>query len=51
MDESYFKADEELISLAEKAGETLTDHHVFTGRVASGDKFISSQEQKKLYLE
>ena len=28
MDESFFKADEELIKLAEKAGETLTDHHV-----------------------
>ena len=46
MDESYFKADEELISLAEEAGETISDHHVYTGRVASGDKFISSQEQK-----
>ena len=46
MDESYFKADEELIDLAEKAGETLEGHNVYKGRVASGDKFISTQEQK-----
>ena len=46
MEESRFKADEELIALAEKAGEALENHKVFKGRVASGDQFIDSKEKK-----
>lgn len=46
MDESFFKADETLIELAKAAGEQCTDHKVYTGRIASGDQFISSSEQK-----
>ncbi len=46
MEESFFKADEELIQLVVKAGEGIQTHNIFKGRIASGDKFISSQEQK-----
>ena len=46
MEESFFKADEKLIELAKAAGEQCTDHEVYTGRIASGDQFISSTEQK-----
>jgi 5''-methylthioadenosine/S-adenosylhomocysteine nucleosidase len=47
MDESFFKADEKLIELAKIAGEQCTEHEVYTGRIASGDQFISSTEQKE----
>ena len=46
MEESFFRADDELIALSEKAGEALEGHSIYKGRIASGDKFISSQEQK-----
>jgi len=46
MDESFFKADEELIEAAVNAGEALENQKVFKGRVASGDQFISSVEKK-----
>lgn len=46
MKESYFKADPNLIELAKKAGEKCVGHNVYTGRIASGDQFISSAEQK-----
>lgn len=48
MDESYFKADEKLITLAKKASETLASNaNVFVGRIASGDQFISTPQGKQ----
>ncbi len=47
MEESYFKADEELIEKAVKASENCTNHKVYTGRIASGDQFIASPEAKQ----
>ena len=35
-----------LVDLALKAGESLEGHNVFTGPVASGDRFVSSTEEK-----
>ena len=47
MNESAFKADPVLVKLAWEAGSNLlTDHKVFIGRIASGDQFISTKEQK-----
>lgn len=54
MEVSDFVADEKLVSLASKAFEELSadkesgfeGHKLVTGRVASGDQFISSQVQK-----
>ncbi|MBU8878185.1 5'-methylthioadenosine/adenosylhomocysteine nucleosidase [Bacillus sp. FJAT-29790] len=47
MDTSTFTADENLIQLAEKSAEGLgEDIHVFKGRIASGDQFIASAEQR-----
>ncbi|MFV0315230.1 MAG: 5'-methylthioadenosine/adenosylhomocysteine nucleosidase [Anaerotignum sp.] len=47
MAESYFKADEELISLAKKAAEEIPhDYQIMTGRIASGDQFVSTKEGK-----
>ena len=40
LEESFFKADEELIALAEEVGEYLEGHNVYKGRIASGDQFI-----------
>lgn len=52
MDESFFKADETLIALAGEAFEKLnTENKLYVGRIASGDQFISGQEQKnKIWL-
>lgn len=48
MSESYFKADEAMIALAEKAAEECgLDCRILKGRVASGDQFVSSKEQKE----
>lgn len=47
MDTLSFPADASLIELAVKANEKANPEiHTFTGRVASGDQFISSQEAK-----
>lgn len=47
MEESYFKADENLVRMAVEAAKELSDEiHVFKGRIASGDQFISSAEGK-----
>ncbi|MGX2957912.1 5'-methylthioadenosine/adenosylhomocysteine nucleosidase [Peribacillus sp. JNUCC 23] len=47
MDTSIFTADEKLIQLAQSSVEGLSeDIHVFQGRIASGDQFIASAEQK-----
>lgn len=47
MDTLAFPADERLIRLAKEANEEVNpDIRTFTGRVVSGDQFISSQEVK-----
>ena len=47
MKESYFKGDKKLIKLAEEVcAEVNPEIHVFAGRVASGDQFVSSVEKK-----
>lgn len=49
---STFKADEKLIALAKTACEKVNpDVHVFTGRVVSGDQFISDREKKDWLLD
>ncbi|SDH85310.1 adenosylhomocysteine nucleosidase [Alteribacillus persepolensis] len=48
MDVLYFKADEELISLAEEGTTGLPDYvDVFTENVATGDQFIHSEEKSQ----
>lgn len=50
MDVSVFPADSELINLAEKiCKEEIKEIGIHTGRIVSGDQFISSQE-KKMWL-
>ena len=52
MDTLAFPADEELVQKAAKANEKANpDIRTFTGRVASGDQFISSGEAKKKIVE
>lgn len=52
MEEWVFKADSELIELAEKAGvEEEITHSIFKGRIVSGDVFISSVEKKNYLSE
>lgn len=52
MDCSTFKADENLIKIAETAcTEVLSGINVFTGRVLSGDQFISGREKKDWLVE
>ena len=47
-----FNADETLISLAKSSCEEVNpDIHVFTGRVISGDQFISNKEVKNKLIE
>ncbi|AMJ42214.1 5'-methylthioadenosine/adenosylhomocysteine nucleosidase [Anaerotignum propionicum] len=47
MAESYFKADEELIRLAQASAAEIADgYRVITGRIASGDQFICTKEGK-----
>lgn len=47
MAESYFKADEALVELAQEAAKTCgLDCRIITGRVASGDQFIATQEAR-----
>lgn len=50
MDTFDFKADKELVELATKACESLTDIKSYVGRIVSGDQFIASVE-KVQYLE
>lgn len=46
--ESYFKADEMMVRLAqEAAAETADEYQVLLGRVASGDQFIGTKEGKE----
>ena len=52
MDTLAFPADEELVQKAAKANEKANpDIRTFTGRVASGDQFISSGEAKQKIVE
>ena len=46
--ESYFKADEALVKIAqEAAAESEEEYKVILGRVASGDQFIGTKEGKE----
>lgn len=48
MEESAFKGDDNLINVAKSACEEVLDNvNVFTGRVVSGDQFISDKDKKK----
>lgn len=52
MAESYFRADRNLIHIAEKASECLSiNTNVFIKRIVSGDQFISDKEKKKELIE
>ena len=52
MDTLAFPADETLVKKAVQANEKANpDIHTFTGRIASGDQFISSQEVKERIVE
>ena len=52
MDTRTFPADPQLVELAVKANEKANPQiHTFTGRVASGDQFISSGEVKACIVE
>ena len=52
MDTFAFPADERLIRLAVEANEKANPQlHTFTGRVATGDQFITSQEVKDRLIE
>ena len=47
MAESYFKADEALVELAQEAAKTCgLDCRIITGRVASGDQFFATKEAR-----
>ena len=46
-DVTAFPADEKLINLALAAAETVNPGHARLGRIASGDQFICSKEQKE----
>lgn len=46
MEESYFKADKNLIESAKKCNLT-SKANIFVGRIASGDQFISTKEGKQ----
>ena len=47
MDVTAFPADEKMVQAACAAAESIHPGHVKIGRVASGDQFICSQEQKE----
>ena len=52
MENSVFKADEKLISIAESACEKVNPEiGVHIGRVVSGDQFISDKQKKKWLIE
>ena len=49
MDRSFFEADNRLVEIAKEAAKDLKGtFNVFTGRIASGDQFVSSMEVKDL---
>ena len=47
MDVTAFPADEKLMALAYAAAESVNPGHTKLGRVASGDQFVCSKEQKE----
>ena len=52
METSTFRADERLIAIAKKCcEESVSDINVFTGRVVSGDQFISDKEKKNWLVD
>lgn len=52
MDTLSFEADKNLISIAKKSCEKVNpDIKVFTGRIVSGDQFVSSREIKEKIVE
>ncbi|PTX64677.1 adenosylhomocysteine nucleosidase [Melghirimyces profundicolus] len=52
MDVRFFKADKELISLAQKGTKGLPDYvDVYTARIATGDQFIASEKKTKWIYE
>ncbi len=45
--ESFFKADEELVRIAENVGkEFIPNQNILVGRIATGDQFIADNESK-----
>jgi adenosylhomocysteine nucleosidase len=52
MEQSIFKADEQLLSLAkEVCSEVIPEVGVHTGRIVSGDQFISDTEKKEWLIQ
>ncbi len=52
LDKGYFKADKDLIALAEQAAKKLPEKvDVFKGLIATGDQFIASAEKKEWIYE
>lgn len=52
MNESVFKADSNLINLAKNACKNVcSDINSFTGRIVSGDQFISDKKKKKWLID
>lgn len=52
MEESDFKADEQLIQLAKECCEKVCpDIRAFTGRIVSGDQFVSAKDKKNQLAE
>ncbi|KGP74117.1 5'-methylthioadenosine/adenosylhomocysteine nucleosidase [Pontibacillus yanchengensis] len=52
LEKGYFKADEQMVKLAEKAAKQLPEEtQVFTQRIASGDQFIANEEKKQWILD
>ena len=51
MDVTAFPADEKLMNLAFAAAEAVNPGHTKIGRVASGDQFVSSKEQKQKIID
>ncbi|MEF9939264.1 MAG: 5'-methylthioadenosine/adenosylhomocysteine nucleosidase [Clostridium sp.] len=52
LDTFSFKADEELLKLAEECNQQVNpDIQAFTGRVVSGDQFVSNKEKKNYLSE
>jgi len=50
--ETSFKADAKLIETTKKSFEDLaSEHHLFVGRIATGDQFIASSEAKNAILK
>jgi adenosylhomocysteine nucleosidase len=52
METSIFKANEQMVKVAEEVcAEVIPDVGIFTGRVVSGDQFISSSDKKEWLIK